>query len=356
MPETGDFCFVYQKAHGKIMGEKPIILVVVGVDNVNQAIIAGVDLGGTAIKVALFDTTGKMLAKTQEPTPVAKGVDGIIETIHQVVQRLINQLTIEDGVKLLGIGIGVPGFVDEKTGVVFEAVNLHWKDVPLRDKLEQIAQVPVYIGNDANNAALGEMWQGAGQGASDLVAITLGTGVGGGVIVNGRVIQGVTGAGGEIGHITVEPNDGPACNCGKTGCLETYASATAIIREGVRAAKEQTSPILAERFSAQGSLGAKDVFDAALAGDQAALAIIDQSAYYLGLGLSHLANILNPAKIVIGGGVSAAGDFLFDRVRQSFKQFALPIAYNACEILPATTGNDAGVIGAAWLVYSRHHT
>lgn len=315
-------------------------------------IIAGVDVGGTAIKVALFDKSGSMLLKTQEPTPVAGGVDAIIEKIDQVVQQLISQLNTSDA-QLLGIGIGVPGFVDNKTGIVFEAVNLHWKThVPLREKLEQLAHVPVYVGNDANNAALGEMWQGAGKGATDLVAITLGTGVGGGVIVEGRVIQGVTGAGGEIGHITVEPTGGPACNCGKSGCLETYASATAIIREGSRAAKDHTSPFLAERLSQKGSVNAKDVFDAALAGDESALAIIDQAAHYLGIGLSHLANILNPAKIVIGGGVSAAGDFLFDRIRSSFKQFALPITYDACEILPATTGNDAGVIGAAWLVYS----
>lgn len=316
-------------------------------------VIAGVDVGGTAIKIALFDQSGSMLLKTQEPTPVAGGEDAVIETVHKTVQHLISQLNSSD-VQLLGIGVGVPGFVDNKSGIVFEVVNLHWKThVPLREKLELLVNVPVYVGNDANNAALGEMWQGAGQGVTDLVAITLGTGVGGGVIVNGRVIQGVTGAGGEIGHITVEPTGGPPCNCGKSGCLETYASATAIIREGLRAAKEQTSPFLAERLSTQGKVGAKDVFEAALAGDEAALAIVDQAAHYLGIGLSHLANILNPAKIVIGGGVSAAGDFLLERIRRSFKKFTLPIAYGACQILPATTGNDAGVIGAAWLVHSR---
>ncbi|MGC5326245.1 ROK family glucokinase [Brevibacillus sp. SYSU BS000544] len=316
-------------------------------------IIAGVDVGGTAIKIALFDQAGSMLLKTQEPTPVAGGVDAIIESVHKTIQHLISQLNTPD-VQLLGIGVGVPGFVDNKSGIVFEAVNLHWKThVPLREKLEHLTKVPVYVGNDANNAALGEMWQGAGQGATDLVAITLGTGVGGGVIVEGRVIQGVTGAGGEIGHITVEPTGGPPCNCGKTGCLENYASATGIIREGMRVAKDQSSPFLAERLSTNGKVNAKDVFDAALAGDEAALAIVDQAAHYLGFGLSQLANILNPAKIVIGGGVSAAGDFLFDRIRQSFQKFTLPIAFRACEILPATTGNDAGVIGAAWLVHSQ---
>ncbi|MGD8191838.1 ROK family glucokinase [Brevibacillus ginsengisoli] len=317
----------------------------------DTAIIAGVDLGGTAIKVALFDTTGAMLGKTQVPTPVQEGIDTIISTIHHTVLNLIGEIKL-DKTKLLGIGVGVPGFVDEKTGVILEAVNLHCKNVPLRDSLQKLANVPVFIGNDANNAALGEMWQGSGKGANDLVAITLGTGVGGGVIVGGQVIQGVTGAGGEIGHISIVPSGGPQCNCGKTGCLETYTSATAIKREGNRAAQEQTSPFLAERLSSQGKVNAKDVFDAAIAGDEAALAIVDQAAYYLGLGLSHLATILNPAKIVIGGGVSAAGDFLFDRVRASFKQFTLPICYDACEILPATTGNDAGVIGAAWLVYN----
>lgn len=318
----------------------------------NTAIIAGVDLGGTAIKAALFDTTGNMLGKIQVPTPVQEGIDAITSTIHHTVLRLIVESKLEN-VKLLGIGVGVPGFVDEKAGVILEAVNLHCKNVPLRDNLQKLANVPVSIGNDANNAALGEMWQGAGKGAKDLVAITLGTGVGGGVIVNGQVIQGVTGAGGEIGHITVVPSGGPQCNCGKTGCLENYASATGVIREGTQVAIDQSSPFLAERLSSQGKVTARDVFEAALAGDEAALFIVDQAAHYLGLGLSHLANILNPSKIVIGGGVSAAGDFLFDRVRASFKHFALPICYEACEIVPATTGNDAGVIGAAWLIYNQ---
>jgi glucokinase len=203
-------------------------------------------------------------------------------------------------------------------------------------------------------AALGEMWQGAGQGAEDLVAITLGTGVGGGIIVHGNVVHGINGVGGEIGHITMTPGGGSICNCGKTGCLETYTSATAIIREGQLAATNGTSPALATVLAEQGVIKAKDVLDAAKAGDSASLAIVDQAALYLGLALSHLAILLNPAKVVIGGGVAAAGEFLFSRVRESFARF-VPFTYvvESTQIVAASLGNDAGVYGAGWMIRSQ---
>ncbi len=320
-----------------------------------RPLLVGVDLGGTAIKIALLDSGGTILHKTQVPTPVAEGEDGVIAAIAQATADILAEKGA-DASRVAGIGIGVPGFVEEETGVVYQAVNLHWKHTPLKQKLERLTRLPVYVDNDANNAALGEMWRGAGQGAKDMIAITLGTGVGGGVLLNGQIIHGRKGMAGEIGHITVRPEGGPACNCGRTGCLETYSSATAIIREATQAANQGKSERLAAILREQGSLNAKHVFDAALAGDEAAIAVIDQAAYYLGLALSHLANILNPSKIVIGGGVSAAGDFLFSRIRASFERFSLPLAAESCEILPATLGNDAGVIGAGWLVASRQAT
>ncbi|MFY0543916.1 ROK family glucokinase [Brevibacillus sp. H7] len=317
-------------------------------------VIIGVDVGGTAIKMALLSLEGNILQKEQKPTPVAEGEDGVIQKIAQMADDLLKRAGVEKD-KVAGIGIGVPGPVDAQNGIVQEAVNLHWKKpVSLRERLEQMSALPVFVDNDANTAALGEMWRGAGQGARNLIAITLGTGVGGGVILDGRIVHGMNGVGGEIGHITMEPAGGPACNCGKTGCLETYASATAIIREGTRAAKEGTSPQLAEALARQGFIKAQDVLDAAKAGDQAAVAIVDQAAFYLGLALSHLANVLDPAKFVIGGGVSAAGEFLFSRVRESFRRFVtFSYVAESCQIVPATLGNDAGVIGAGWLVRSQ---
>ena len=319
-----------------------------------KKIIVGVDVGGTAIKMALITSDGEMVAKIQEPTPVTDGEDGVLQKIADMSRALLHEhgYTLEQA---SGIGVGIPGPIDAKNGIVMQAVNLHWtKPVLLKQKLEALTGRPVEVDNDANAAALGEMWQGAGQGAQDLVLITIGTGVGGGVILNGNVIHGMNGVGGEIGHITMAPTGGAPCNCGKTGCLETFTSATAIIREGHLAATNGTSPHLARVLAKTGKIGAKDVFDAAVAGDAASLAITDQVALYLGLALSHLAIVLNPVKFVIGGGVAAAGDFLFSRIRDSFTRF-VPFTYvvESTQILPATLGNDAGVYGAGWLIRSR---
>ncbi|QRG68287.1 ROK family glucokinase [Brevibacillus choshinensis] len=319
-----------------------------------EQIIVGVDVGGTAIKMALITPAGQLMAKIQEPTPVAQGEDGILQKIAQMTEELLLKHGYSKE-QALGIGVGVPGPIDAKNGVVLQAVNLHWrKPVPLRDKLKALTGLPVAVENDANMAALGEMWQGAGQGAKDLVAITLGTGVGGGIIVHGNVVHGINGVGGEIGHITMTPGSGSICNCGKTGCLETYTSATAIIREGRLAAQNGTSPVLAAIFAKRGDIKAKDVLDAAVNGDAASLAIVDQVSLYLGLALSHLAILLNPAKVVIGGGVAAAGEFLFSRVRAAFARF-VPFTYvvESTQIVAASLGNDAGVYGAGWMIRSQ---
>ncbi|AYB40014.1 ROK family glucokinase [Brevibacillus laterosporus] len=313
-----------------------------------KRMIVGVDIGGTTIKIALLDPNGKIITKTQIPTPVPEGEDAII----QQMTSTIDQLMAEQGFtkeEAYGIGIGVPGPVDTDTGFVYEAVNLGLKDTALKAKTEALTGLPTYVENDANAAALGEMWCGAGQGTDNLVAITLGTGIGGGIIIDGKIVHGVKGVGGEIGHVTVNP-DGPLCNCGKKGCMERYGSATAIILGIEKAAKEGRSTYLAKQLTEKGSLTAKDAFDAAAEGDIAAQEVIDQAAFYTGFGLSHIANLLNPAKIVIGGGVSAAGDVLFRLIRKSFDSYTWKIAADSCEILPATLGNDAGVIGASWLV------
>ncbi|WP_246329090.1 ROK family glucokinase [Brevibacillus halotolerans] len=313
-----------------------------------KRMIVGVDIGGTTIKIALLDPNGEIITKTQIPTPVSEGEDAIIGQMTNTIDQLMAEqgFTKEEA---YGIGIGVPGPVDTDTGFVYEAVNLGIKDTALKAKTEALTGLPTYVENDANAAALGEMWRGAGQGTDNLVAITLGTGIGGGIIIDGKIVHGVKGVGGEIGHVTVNP-DGPLCNCGKKGCMERYGSATAIILGIETAAKEGRSAYLAKQLAEKGSLTAKDAFDAATEGDLAAQEVIDQAAFYTGFGLSHIANLLNPAKIVIGGGVSAAGDALFSLIRKSFDTYTWKIAADSCEILPATLGNDAGVIGAGWLV------
>ncbi|MCR8963931.1 ROK family glucokinase [Brevibacillus halotolerans] len=313
-----------------------------------KRMIVGVDIGGTTIKIALLDPNGEIITKTQIPTPVSEGEDAIIGQMTNTIDQLMAEqgFTKEEA---YGIGIGVPGPVDTDTGFVYEAVNLGIKDTALKAKTEALTGLPTYVENDANAAALGEMWCGAGQGTDNLVAITLGTGIGGGIIIDGKIVHGVKGVGGEIGHVTVNP-DGPLCNCGKKGCMERYGSATAIIVGIETAAKEGRSAYLAKQLTEKGSLTAKDAFDAATEGDLAAQEVIDQAAFYTGFGLSHIANLLNPAKIVIGGGVSAAGDALFSLIRKSFDTYTWKIAADSCEILPATLGNDAGVIGAGWLV------
>ncbi|WP_255253183.1 ROK family glucokinase [Brevibacillus laterosporus] len=313
-----------------------------------RRMIVGVDIGGTTIKIALLDPNGEIITKTQIPTPVSEGEDAIIGQMTNTIDQLMAEqgFTKEEA---YGIGIGVPGPVDTDTGFVYEAVNLGIKDTALKAKTEALTGLPTYVENDANAAALGEMWRGAGQGTDNLVAITLGTGIGGGIIIDGKIVHGVKGVGGEIGHVTVNP-DGPLCNCGKKGCMERYGSATAIIVGIETAAKEGRSAYLAKQLAEKGSLTAKDAFDAATEGDLAAQEVIDQAAFYTGFGLSHIANLLNPAKIVIGGGVSAAGDALFSLIRKSFDTYTWKIAADSCEILPATLGNDAGVIGAGWLV------
>lgn len=271
--------------------------------------IAGIDLGGTTTKLAFINENGDIVHKWEIDTDNSEKGKNILKNISDSIDQKLERLNKEKEI-LLGIGIGVPGAVDLKKGIIYEAVNLGWEDnLPVVQALGELTGLPVAIDNDANCAALGEMWKGAGQGAKDLLCVTLGTGVGGGVIVNKQIVHGVKGAAGEIGHITVIPENGSPCNCGKTGCLETVASATGISRiatENLHTYKNDSR--MKDIFAKQGRLSAKDVFDCANENDQLAKKIVDQVAFYLGLTLANIGNSLNPEKIVIGGGVSKAGD------------------------------------------------
>ncbi len=315
------------------------------------------DLGGTTTKLAFVTQDGEIVEKWEIPTDVKNEGSNITKNIARSLELKLHELN-KTKAQLHGIGMGAPGPVDLEAGIVFEAVNLGWNNsYPLREILEKDTMLQALIDNDANCAALGEMWKGAGNGAKDVVCVTLGTGVGGGVIANGDIVQGIHGAAGEIGHITVVTEDGSPCNCGKTGCLETVASATGIVRIAKQFLTQQDvkEEELLKLYKKTGMVTAKDVFDAAKNGDSTAVKVVDEVAKYLGLSLANVANTLNPEKIVLGGGVSKAGDILLNPVQEYFQNYAFPRVAKSTKIVLATLGNDAGVIGAAWLVLNKKH-
>ncbi|OIK11774.1 glucokinase [Bacillus sp. MUM 116] len=316
--------------------------------------IVAVDLGGTTTKLAFLNTEGEILHKWEIPTDNSDEGRNITGNISKAINEKLASLGKTKN-KLIGVGMGAPGPVDYETGVILNVVNLGWKEnYPLKERLEAATNLPAAIENDANCAALGEMWKGAGDGAKDLVCVTLGTGVGGGVITGGNIVQGAYGAAGEIGHITAIPKGGAPCNCGKKGCLETVASATGIVRLATEElSKSDKKGELAEIQAANGKITAKDVFDAARNGDQIAINVLDVISFHLGLALANIGNTLNPQKIVLGGGVSKAGEFLLNSVKQQFNQFAFSPVKDSTELALATLGNDAGVIGAAWLIKNK---
>ncbi|MGG0813831.1 ROK family glucokinase [Paenibacillus alvei] len=311
----------------------------------SEQIYVGVDLGGTAIKVGICNAEGKLLHTFEGPTEVAKGPDTVMDNIEKYV-RLIVEQSPYDWSQVAGVGAGVAGFTNVKEGIIILAPNVGFKDVPIRSILEERLGKPVKIDNDANVAALGEVWSGAGKGIDHCVCYTLGTGVGGGIIINGRIVQGFSGLAGELGHMAVIPDlEAIQCGCGKMGCLETVSSATGIIRMANDAVErgDRTSLSLVE------SITAKDVFDAAKAGDEVAVRIVSRAAYYLGKAMAAVAVTLNPERFIIGGGVSKAGEFLFEQIRETFMKLTPDPVTRGVSIVPAELGNDAGMIGAAGL-------
>ena len=312
----------------------------------------GVDVGGTTTKMALIKNNGNMVGKWEIPSNNENGGKWITVDIAKSIEQKLNGYNVKKE-QIKGIGVGAPGPANQENGIIYHTPNLAWHDhYPLRDILERETHLPVIINNDANCAALGEMWQGAGEGAKDLVCVTLGTGVGGGIIINGNIVQGVRSAAGEIGHITSIPNGGARCNCGKTGCLETIASATGIVRLATERVKSgaDKSKKLTNLFEENGRLTAKDVFDLTNGGDETALGVVKEITFYLGLALANIANTLNPEKIVIGGGVSRAGHSLLASLITNFQKFAFPNVASSTELALAKLGNDAGVFGAAFMI------
>lgn len=312
--------------------------------------VIGIDLGGTTAKFGIINLEGEIQTKWSIQTDISDEgrliIPNVIESINSKLELF--DLNADD---FVGIGMGTPGTVNREDGTVIGAFNLNWKTLQdLKGPIESETGIPFYIDNDANVAALGEQWSGAGNNEPDVVFITLGTGVGGGLISDGNLLHGAIDAAGEIGHLTVEP-DGYLCTCGKKGCLEQYASATGVVRIARDMAGKYAgdSKLKLEIDDGQ-SLGSKRIFDLAKAGDDLALAVVDHFAYYLGSALGSVANLLNPSTIVLGGGVSKAGDFLVEKVKKEIKPFLFETIRDVTKIKLAELGNDAGIIGAASLV------
>lgn len=306
----------------------------------------GVDIGGTTVKMGLFEKDGKILDKWEIITKTEEEGKAVLPDIAtSVLEKInINQLKKED---IIGIGVGVPAPVSEK-GVVNGSANIGWGYKDVKGELEVLTELPVAVGNDANVAALGEMWQGGGEGQSNIIMVTLGTGVGGGVIIGGSVVVGAHGAGGEIGHLCVNYEETETCGCGNRGCLEQYASATGIVRLAKKRLAEETR----KTGLNSETVTAKDVFDAVKDGDVVAQEIAVEFGRYLGHGLANLAVVADPAVIVIGGGVSKAGDVLISYIQKPFLERAF-FANRNVEFKLATLGNDAGIYGSAKLILDK---
>lgn len=299
----------------------------------------GVDVGGTTIKMGFFETDGKLLDKWEIKTNTENGGAEILSDIAKGIDNKLAQEGISKS-EVQGVGVGVPGPV-RGDGVVNRCVNLGWGTVNVAEELGALTGLTVKVGNDANVAALGELWQGGAKGCKDAVMVTLGTGVGGGVIIDGKIVAGFHGAGGEIGHITVNPDEIEACNCGQYGCLEQYASATGIVRMAKRKLAKSDDATVLRNYD---PLTAKDIFDEAKNGDEVAKELVDELGEILGSALSNLACVVNPEVIVIGGGVSKAGAILIDTVQDHFKENAF-YALKETRFALATLGNDAGMYG-----------
>lgn len=304
----------------------------------------GVDVGGTTIKMGLFDTEGNVLDKWEIKTRTENGGVNVLPDVADAVKGKMQEKSIaqED---VVGVGIGVPGPVDAK-GVVYKCVNLGWGVLNINEELSRLLDgMPVKGGNDANVAALGEMWKGGGQGFESIVVVTLGTGVGGGIIMDGEILTGARGAAGEIGHIHVNDEETEVCGCGNKGCLEQYTSATGIVRLANRKLAGNTKPTCLK----MGEVSAKDVWDAVKAGDEVALEIAEEFGEYLGKGLASIACVVNPEAFVIGGGVSKAGEVLLGYIRKNYTPYVFHASRDV-QFTLATLGNDAGIYGAAKLV------
>lgn len=321
--------------------------------------IVGVDVGGTNIVVGLIPIQGGgVLGRRTLPTDSVRGAKFVVDRIIAVVEEAISDVTFSFGGSrddIAGIGIGSPGPLDRETGTVINTPNLGWRNFPLRDLVANATGLPATLDNDANCAAFGEWWMGAGRNTNTLVGVTLGTGIGGGIVLGGKIFHGCSDVAGEIGHMTIESN-GRRCKCGNYGCLEAYASGPAIAvraSEGIETGAETILPdLVGGRVE---DITAATVYEAAIRGDAYATAMMRETAWYLGAGIANIINILNPEMVVIAGSVTHAGDTLFVPLREEVRRRAFKAAEERCQIVPGALPGTAGVVGAAAVFKQQHY-
>lgn len=305
----------------------------------------GVDLGGTKILTALADKEGKLLARANIPTEADKGQEVILKNINVTIEQVIEKAEVSKQ-DIAQIGIGSPGPLNSKEGIIYETANLPWKNVRLVDIMEEKTGLPVRLENDANAAALGEKWFGSGKDVDNMIYVTVSTGIGGGVIIERKILQGVDGAGGEIGHMVIKPG-GPTCGCGNAGCLEALASGTAIARMGRESLRKDSSTLIAEMAAGNpDKIDAILVAQAAKKGCETAQKIYDRAGYYLGIGLANLVNIFNTEMIVFGGGVMKDRDLLNESLRDGLEKYSLPTSLEKVELCNSQLKSETGVQGA----------
>jgi len=307
----------------------------------------GIDLGGTKILTAVANAEGKMLSRDHSITPATEGQPAVVKSILESVGRALDQAQIS-ATDLTAVGLGAPGLSNPETGILFTSPNLPgWIDVPLRDIIEKELGTKAFLINDANAAAVGELHFGAGRGARNFIYITVSTGIGGGIIIDGKIYTGYVGVAGELGHMTID-DEGPPCNCGNRGCWEALASGTALAREARNRINEgATTSILEYAGRDLAKINAEAIHEAAQAGDNLAVELIARTAYYLGVGLANLINIFNPEVIVVGGGLSNIGDMLLKPAFEEARRRAFKQAYQAVRFARAELGRNSGVLGAA---------
>lgn len=310
----------------------------------------GIDVGGTNVKIALVDNKGKIVYSNSVPTRAEMGYEYTINNMKEAIVELLKE-TKSDTKDIESIGFGFPGQIDYQKGIVRLAPNIPgWVNVPIAEIMEKEFGIPTRVDNDVRCAALGELNYGAGQNCENLICITVGTGIGSGLVINGKLVRGASNAAGEIGHIKLDINGGPLCGCGDRGCLEAFASGPSIVAMAEEYIKGGKSTKYRELANPE--ITPYIVSEAAKQGDPVAKRIFTIVGEYIGVGLASVVNLLNPEKIIIGGGVAAAGDLLLTPIKETLIKRAMPIAGSAVEIVPAQLGNSAGVIGASLLINS----
>jgi glucokinase len=308
----------------------------------------GLDVGGTTMKAGVVDDEGKSLGAVSLPTEAYRGQEFGLERMCESIRQAVAQANLKMA-DIVAIGVATPGTMDIPAGIILDPPNLKpWRNVPVRDHIAKVFKKPTAFQNDANAAAFGEFWAGAGREAHSMVLFTLGTGVGGGIIIGDLVLEGEHSHGAELGHMKIQMTNALQCGCGRYGCLEAYASATAIVKRTQTALAEKgAKSVLKVQAKKEGGITARDVFDAALAGDALADKVVEDTAFYLAVGAMNMMHTIDPDMVVYTGGIIATGEWFLDRIRKHVKELAFPVPAEKTEIRYAALGSDAGYIGAA---------